>query len=109
MERSGREPSAEEQYLAAPEALRESQRLGAGFSNASPIGFVHPRCPTAYAALNDALAAINGVPAEAHLGGSVREVLGKIAGKAEQHRSNLDGRGFCHDSYLSPASVRLSN
>ncbi len=47
MGRSGREPSAEKQYFAALEALRESKRLRAGFFNASSIGFDHPRCPTA--------------------------------------------------------------
>ena len=47
MERSGREPAAEEQYFAALEALRESKRLLAGSSNASSIGFDHPRCPPA--------------------------------------------------------------
>jgi hypothetical protein len=58
--------AAEEQYFAVLEALK-SKRLVAGFSNASSIGFAI-LVSDCVGALNDALAAINGGPAEAHLG-----------------------------------------
>jgi hypothetical protein len=59
--------------------MRESNRLLSGFSCASAIGFAILDDHLRYVALNDALAAINGIPAEVHLHRTVREVFGEVA------------------------------
>lgn len=65
--------------------MRESNRLVSGFSCASAIGFAILDDHLRYVALNDAMAAINGIPAEVHLHRTVREVFGEVAAaKAER-------------------------
>jgi hypothetical protein len=61
------------------EALRESMQLLAGFSHASAIGFAVFDRHLHYLAINKTLAAMNGVPVEAHLGNTLRDICGDLA------------------------------
>ena len=65
------------------EALHESTQLLGGFSHASAIGLAMVDTHLRFQAVNNALAAINGVPAAAHLGNTLRDVLGDVAAKVE--------------------------
>jgi PAS domain S-box-containing protein len=70
--------------FAACEVFQESERLLAIFSRASAIGFAILDKQLRYQAINNSLAAINGIPAEAHLGRTVREVFGELSEKAAE-------------------------
>jgi formate hydrogenlyase transcriptional activator len=63
----------------AAEALLESEQLLTAFSSASKVGFCILDADLRYLAINHTLAKMNGMPAEAHLGKSVREMLGDFA------------------------------
>ena len=65
------------------ETLQEVKRLLATFSHASAIGLGICDKQLRYQSINTALAAINGISVEAHLGNTVREVLGQTAGAVE--------------------------
>lgn len=64
-------------------AIQESASLFAAFSNASAIGLALCDKQLRYRAINSALAAMNGIPAKAHLGNSVRDILGDVAAEVE--------------------------
>jgi formate hydrogenlyase transcriptional activator len=61
------------------EALLESEQLLATYFNASKVGFCILDTDLRYLAINQTLAEMNGIPAEAHLGKSLREMLGDAA------------------------------
>jgi formate hydrogenlyase transcriptional activator len=61
------------------EALLESEELLAAYFNASRVGCCILDTDFHYLAINHTLAEMNGFPAEAHLGKSVREMLGNSA------------------------------
>jgi formate hydrogenlyase transcriptional activator len=61
------------------EALLESEQLLSTYFNASRVGLCILDPDLRFLAINHTLAEMNGIPAEAHLGKSVREVLGDFA------------------------------
>jgi len=61
------------------EALLESEQLLSAFFSASRVGVCVLDTDFRYIAINQTLAEMNGIPAEAHLGKSVREMLGDFA------------------------------
>jgi formate hydrogenlyase transcriptional activator len=61
------------------EALLESERLLTAYFSAYRVGFGILDTDFRFLAVNQTLAEMNGVPAKAHLGKSVREVLGDFA------------------------------
>jgi formate hydrogenlyase transcriptional activator len=63
----------------AAEALIESEQFLATYFSASKVGFCILDTDFRYLAINATLAEMNGIPAEAHLGKSVREMLGDFA------------------------------
>ena len=67
------------------EALLESEQLLATYFSASKVGLVILDTNLHFLAINQALAEMNGMPAEAHLGKSLREMLGDIAEELEPH------------------------
>ncbi len=75
------EPAAADSpvWFGAPEALIESEQLLAAYFSASRVGFGILDTDFRFLAVNQTLAEMNGMPAEAHLGKSVREVLGDFA------------------------------
>ena len=67
------------------ESLIESEQLLAAYFDASRVGFCILDSDFRYLAINHTLAGMNGMPAEAHLGKSVREMLGDFAELIEPH------------------------
>jgi formate hydrogenlyase transcriptional activator len=65
------------------EALLESEELLGAYFSASKVGLCVLDTDLRYLAINHTLAEINGIPAEAHLGKTVREVLGDVAEMVE--------------------------
>jgi len=65
--------------LFVPEVLMQSEQLLAAYFRASRVGLCIFNSNCRYLAINETLAQINNVPAEAHLGKSVREILGDFA------------------------------
>jgi|SRR5579859_6706148 len=63
--------------------LEEVERLLETFSHTSAIGFGICDKQLRYQSVNTALATANGISVEAHLGNTVREVLGQFAGAVE--------------------------
>ena len=61
------------------EALLESEQFLAAYFSASRVGLVVLDSDLRFVAINQTLAEMNGIPAEAHLGKSLREVLGDFA------------------------------
>ena len=61
------------------EALTESEKLLAPYFRASRVGLCILDADFRYLAINQTLAVMNGIPAAAHLGKSVREMLGDFA------------------------------
>ena len=73
-------------YREAQRALRERDRTLAlleSLLSASPVGMAFLDRELRYVHINPVLAALNGVPVEAHLGHTVHEVLGERAASAE--------------------------
>jgi formate hydrogenlyase transcriptional activator len=64
---------------APAEALLESEQLLAAYFSASKVGFCILDTDLRFLAINHTLAEMNGIPAEAHLGKSLREMLGDAA------------------------------
>jgi formate hydrogenlyase transcriptional activator len=62
--------------FAHPEALSEPEKLLASYFTSSTVGLCILDSNLRYLAVNDTLAEINAIPASAHLGKTVREVLG---------------------------------
>src|SRR5271170_6593267 len=66
-----------------PDAFSEPEQLLAAFFSASNVGFYILDKDLSYVAVNHALADMNGRPAAAHLGRTLREVVGEFADKIE--------------------------
>jgi len=79
MNDNGNESSREKPRAAAADSAQSSQRLLQDFSHASAIGFAVIDRQLRYQTVNTALARMNGIPVESHLGKTVRDVLGPAA------------------------------
>lgn len=66
-----------------PDVLNEPERLLASYFTSSTIGLSILNSELRYLAINDTLAAMNGLPPSEHLGKTVRDVLGDFADIAE--------------------------
>src|SRR3981081_4088381 len=69
--------------LSGVKLLNDPQQLLAAFFSAPNVGFVILDNGLRYLVINDALAAMNGLPAQAHLGKTVHEILGVLAKELE--------------------------
>ncbi len=67
------------------EALLESEQLLTAYFSASRVGLCILDTDLRFLAINQTLAEMNGAPAQAHLGKSVREMLGDFAEVVEPH------------------------
>jgi len=67
--------------FAASGVFSEPEQLLAAFSSTPTVGFAVFDNQLRYQAVNQALVEINGIPADAHLGKTVREVFGDIIAK----------------------------
>jgi formate hydrogenlyase transcriptional activator len=72
-----------------PEALAELDKLASAYFNASNVGLCILDSGLRYIAINKTLAEINGVPAEDHLGKTVRDILGDVAETVEKKISEV--------------------
>jgi formate hydrogenlyase transcriptional activator len=72
-------------FLALPEAFSVSENLLSAYFESPALGFGVLDTGLRYVAVNYALARMNGVPPEAHLGRTLREVLGDVADSLEPH------------------------
>ena len=79
MNDNGNESSREKPRAAAADSAQSSQRLLPDFSHASAIGFAVIDRQLRYQTVNTALARMNGLPVESHLGRTLRDVLGPAA------------------------------
>jgi signal transduction histidine kinase len=70
--------------LAALQALAHPEQLVAAFFNASTVGLAVWDDQLRYLVVNETLAAMNGIPADAHLGRTIRDVLGQAADVIER-------------------------
>lgn len=93
MNESGRKSSDDERVFAAGELCDASKRLLTAFSRSSAIGFAVLDKQLRYQAVNNCLANINGLPAQAHLGVTVREIFGELSeiAKPSYHRALARG------------------
>ena len=66
-------------WFGASEALMESEQLLSAYFRASGVGLCILDPEFRYLAINQTMAEMNGIPAEAHLGKTVREMLGDFA------------------------------
>jgi PAS domain-containing protein len=76
-------PTRDSGLVTTSEAFLEAKSLFAPFFTTSKVGFGICDDQLRYQAVNGALAATNRIPAEAHLGKTVRDVLGEVAGDIE--------------------------
>jgi len=67
----------------AQEILRHPEQLAMSFMNAPNVGVGICDREFRFRGINDALARMNGIPAKAHLGRTIYEVLGEFAAKVE--------------------------
>jgi formate hydrogenlyase transcriptional activator len=81
--RESRAPAEKLGPASAAKLLDDPQQLLAAFFSAPNVGFVILDDRLRYLAINDALAAMNGLPAQAHLGKAVHEILGDVAEEVE--------------------------
>lgn len=79
MNDTGNESSREKPRAAAADSAQYSQRLLQDFSHTSAIGFAVIDRQLRYQTVNTALARMNGLPVESHLGNTLRDVLGPAA------------------------------
>lgn len=67
----------------APDALSESHQLLAACFDSPNVGLAVCDDRLRFQAINNALATMNGIPAKAHLGRTLREILGDVAREVE--------------------------
>jgi PAS domain-containing protein len=72
-------------FLALPEAFHIPENLISAYFDSPSIGFGVIDSKRRYIAINHALAKMNGIPAERHLGWTLRDVLGNVADTIEPH------------------------
>jgi formate hydrogenlyase transcriptional activator len=70
-------------HIAEPGAFADMEQLLFTFFGASTVGLAICDGQLRYKAVNNALAAMNGIPADAHLGRTVHEILGEAAHEIE--------------------------
>jgi formate hydrogenlyase transcriptional activator len=80
-------------WFSAAEALIESEPLLTAYFSASRVGLCILDTDFRYLAVNQTLAEINGIPAEAHLMKTVREVLGNSAELVESQLKRVLATG----------------
>jgi PAS fold len=80
MDEAGNSSFRDEHDPVTPVVIR--RRLLAAFSGSCAIGFAILDNRLRYEAINNCLAASHGVPARAHLGHTVREILGEVGAEA---------------------------
>jgi transcriptional regulator with PAS, ATPase and Fis domain len=97
--RRGNGPGGVGNHFAAFEDLDESKRLLAAFSAASVIGLAVCDDQLRFQAVNDALAAMNGITPEAHAGNTVRDILKHAAAQPEPalERVLASGEAVCFE------------
>ncbi len=66
-----------------PGFLSEPEKFLSAYLNSAAIGLCILDSDLRYVAINGTLAAMNGLPANEHLGKTVREVLGDLAARLE--------------------------
>jgi hypothetical protein len=98
LNKTGNQSSSDGHHSAGVEALQESKGLLSTFSHASAIGFAILDNQLRYQAINNCLAGINGMPAEAHLGFTVREIFGEVSEQIAEpsYRRVLDRGEITH-------------
>jgi formate hydrogenlyase transcriptional activator len=79
--------------FARPDALIESEKLLATYFSSSSVGLSILDSEFRYLAINKTLADINGIPAQDHLGKTVREVLGDFADVVESELKRVFSTG----------------
>ena len=86
-------------HFAAFEDIDQSERLLAAFSTASVIGLAVCDDQLRFQGVNDALAAMNGITAEAHAGNTVRDILKHAAAQPEPalQRVLVSGEAVCFE------------
>ena len=72
-------------HFAEPNAFRDPERLLSSFFGSSTVGFAICDEQLRYTAINKTLAELNGHPVQAHLGRTIREIIGEGA----QHIEDL--------------------
>jgi len=97
--RRGDGPGGVGNHFAAFEDLDESGRLLTAFSAASVIGLAVCDDQLRFQGVNDALAAMNGITAEAHAGNTVRDILRDAAAQPEPalQRVLISGQAVCFE------------
>jgi len=90
--------------FARPEALSDPEKLLAAYFRSSTVGLCILDSDLRYVAINHALAEINGLPAEHHLGRTVREILGDFADVVEPKLQRVLSTG---EPLHSEASAKL--
>ncbi len=73
--------------------LTDPEQLIAEYFDSSTIGLCILDSQMRYASVNDALAKMNGIPAEEHMGKSVRELLGDVADLIEPQMRRAFSKG----------------
>jgi len=66
-----------------PVAPSDPEKLLAAYFSSSTLGLCILDAKLRYLAINDTLASMNGIPVQAHLGKTIREILGDFADKIE--------------------------
>ena len=72
-------------WLAHPEAHNQPEKLLSAYFNSSSVGLCVLDSDLRYLAINKVMAETNGIPADDHLGRTVREVLGEFAEVVERN------------------------
>jgi formate hydrogenlyase transcriptional activator len=85
--------SGEQNPFLHPDVLNEPEKLLASYFTSSTIGLSILNSELRYLAINDTLAAMNGLPPSEHMGKTVREVLGDFADIAEPKLRNTLSTG----------------
>ena len=79
--------------FAVPESLKEWEVLFRVHATASKVGLCILDMELRYVAINHAMAEMNGVAVQEHLGKSVREILGDFVELIEPHLANVAATG----------------
>jgi transcriptional regulator with PAS, ATPase and Fis domain len=97
--RRGNGPGDVGNHFGAFEDLNQSKRLLAAFSAASVIGLAVCDDQLRFQGVNDALAAMNGITAEAHVGKTVRDILKQAAAQPEPALQQvlMSGESVCFE------------
>jgi PAS domain S-box-containing protein len=86
MKNARNQRSEDEHQFVAADTFYNSERLLQTFSQTTGIGFAILDDKLRYQAINKCLASINGIPAEAHLRFTTRDIFGEISEKIAEAR-----------------------